>query len=83
MVHLTCCNGRAADGSAAAWVVGLRGSLTSIPPGFSATTLLYAGSGLTTTMHAWGLLLNQYVQTAYNVPATRPADPTIGRIGYR
>ena len=36
---------------------GPRGSLTSVPPGFGASTVAFAGRGVGATMRRWGLAL--------------------------
>lgn len=48
-------------------VVGVNGKASSIPAGYSLTTLIVAGDGITGTMTQWGALLLKY----YN---KRPAD---------
>jgi hypothetical protein len=60
--------GRAAAPAAATpavpWGCGVMNTVASLPAGFTATTLLFGGVGVTATMGAWGDALRRYYNTS-------------------
>ena len=61
------------------WAGGMNGLLESLPPGFRQQTLLVAGSGLHSTLEAWGAFL---LRTSGKKPAWTVADPTVDQLSY-
>ena len=62
-----------------AWRHGPNGRLTSLPAGYSHTTLLVGGDGPTATIAAWGRRLRSFHHTDRS--AARAADVTLSKIG--
>lgn len=58
-----------------AWGCGIMNTVASLPSGFSATTLLFGGVGVTATLSAWGSAL----QAAFNT--TRLPDVQTTKLG--
>jgi hypothetical protein len=61
--------------SSVAWGCGIMNTVPALQPGFSSTTLLFAGEGVTATLAAWGSAL----RTAFNT--TRLPDIQTSKLG--
>ena len=64
-----------AEAAGVAWGCGVMNTVAALPVGFSATTLLWAGAGVTATLGAWGAAL----RTAFNT--TRLPDLQTTKLG--
>jgi hypothetical protein len=58
------------------WVVGMSGEITEVPAGFSHSTILVAGGGVTETMDYYGSVMRK----AYNT--SKMYDRVVERVGY-
>jgi len=64
-----------------ALAAGLLGSITSIPPGYSYETIVWAGQGVNSAMTGWGRsLLTHYGKVPISVPSDR--DRTVDYLTY-
>ena len=69
-----------AAGSTGCWSAGTASTVTSLPPGFSHSWLLLAGSrGVTDTAVAWGAVMRAY----YGATSTSLDDPSLSGLGYQ
>lgn len=69
----TACSGN----DAGCWVAGASATVTSLPPGFTHSTLLVADTGITRTFDSWGRVMRAFYGT------TKIADVSLTTLGYQ
>ena len=67
------------DGSDVLWAASPASTVTSIPAGYTQSFIAVAGTGVTTTVNAWGAAL----RTWYSEVAPKVADVTLEKLGYQ